>query len=201
MTEQNKPLANAASAAKSRVEAKLGHVWWAIMLRGVLAVILAGCAFIWPEKTLGILMKLLGAYFVLDGVIAAIAAYRGDEKVSTIAQAIIGFAMGLILLFWAGISVKVFLVLVGIWLLLQGFSLLLAAYRTDPADETRGLTIGIGAVMAVIGCVFIFWTHTGVVIVSWLIGFCSLIIGAMLIFLATCVRNLHQKIQHIGNPG
>ena len=77
----------AAAAAKQRVDAKLGDIWWAILVRGILALGLAICAFVWPEKTLGILIKLLGAYFLIDGVIGAVSAYRTGDKTSPLMQA------------------------------------------------------------------------------------------------------------------
>lgn len=200
MSEHGGKLAEAASEAKHRVDAKLGHVWWAILLRGILALALALCAFVWPSKTLGILVKLLGGYFAIDGVIAAVGAYRGNDKTSTVIQAIVSLALGLVLLFWPGVSGKVFLVLVGVWLLLQGLSLLLAAFNLDQSDETRGLTFMIGAVMAIVGLVFVFWTETGVVTVSWLIGIGALIIGGLLVYLATRVQKIRSKIDGIGAP-
>lgn len=202
MSERSEKLAEAASAAKLRVDAKLGHVWWAILLRGLLALALAACAFLWPSKTVGIFVKLLGAYFAVDGVIAAVAAYRGDRKTSTIAQAIVSLSLGLVLLFWTGLSAKLFLVLVGVWLLLQGVSLVLAAFQMDQLDETRGLTFTIGGVMAVIGLVFVVWTDAGVVAISWLIGAGALIVGCLLVYLATRVQRLRKNLHgHVNESG
>jgi uncharacterized membrane protein HdeD (DUF308 family) len=103
------------------------------------------------------------------------------------------------LLLWTGISGKLFLILVGIWLVLQGISLLLAAFRMDSADEQRGLAMVIGGVMAVIGVVFIVWTDTGVLAISWLIGIGAAVIGALLIYLATRVKRLKARIESIGD--
>lgn len=199
MSEKRERIAEAAASAKKRVDAKLGQIWWAILLRGLLALALAVSAFVWPEKTLGIFVKLLGAYFLIDGIIGAISAHRSGDKLSPLMQAIVSLALGLVLLLWTGISGKLFLILVGIWLVLQGISLLLAAFRMDSADEQRGLVMVIGAVMTVIGVVFVFWTETGVVAISWLIGIGAAVIGALLIYLATRVKNLRARIDSIGD--
>ncbi len=199
MTEKQKKAAQAAAAAKERVEHKLGDIWWAILLRGVLAIGLAICAFVWPEKTLGIFVKLLGAYFLFDGVIGLVGAYRSGEKATPIIQAVVSLALGLVLLLWTGVSAKLFLILVGIWLVLQGISLFLAAFRMDATDERRGLTLVIGGVMALVGAVFVFWTDTGVVAISWLIGIGLAVIGGLLVYLATRVRAVQQKLDRLGN--
>ncbi len=198
MPERRDRATEAAVAAKQRVDAKLGDIWWAILLRGLLAFGLAVCAFAWPERTLGIFVKLLGAYFLIDGVIGAIGAYRSGDRASPLMQTIVSLAIGLVLLFWTGISAKLFLVLVGVWLALQGGSLFLAAFRMAPAEEGRGLMMAIGAVMVLIGAVFVFWTDTGVVAISWLIGIGALVIGALLVYLATRVKRLQGRIETIG---
>jgi uncharacterized membrane protein HdeD (DUF308 family) len=199
MSERRERATEAAVAAKQRVDAKLGHVWWAVLLRGMLALGLAACAFLWPERTLGIFVKLLGAYFLIDGVIGAIGAYRSDDRASPLMQTIVSLAIGLVLLLWTGISAKLFLILVGVWLTLQGISLFLAAFRMAPAGGERGLLMAIGAVMVAIGAVFVFWTDTGVVTISWLIGLGALAIGILLVYLAIRVKRLRRRIDQIGD--
>jgi len=199
MSDRHESVAEAAAVAKRRVDAKLGEIWWAILLRGLLAVALAVCAFVWPEKTLGIFVKLLGAYFLIDGVIGAIGAYGSGDKASPLMQAIVSLTLGLVLLLWTGISGKLFLILVGIWLVLQGISLLLASFRMDSVDEQRSLAMVIGGVMAAIGVMFIFWTDTGVVAISWLVGLGAAVIGVLLIYLATRVKRVKARIESIGH--
>jgi len=198
MSERQGHVAEVAAAAKQRVDAKLGHIWWAVLLRGLLAVALGVCAFAWPEKTIAVFVKLLGAYFLIDGAIGAASAYRSGDKASPLLQTIVSLAIGLVLLLWTGVSAKVFLILVGVWLALQGLSLLLAAFRLDSVDEQRGLTMAIGGVIALIGAVFIFWPDTGAVAVSWLIGVGALVIGGLLIYLATRVRRLRSHVETLG---
>lgn len=199
MSDKHEKVAAAAAEAKQRVGAKLGAIWWAILLRGILAIALAVCAFVWPEKTLGIFIKLLGAYFLIDGVIGLISAYRSGEKTSPIIQAVVSLAIGLILLLWTGVSGKLFLILVGIWLVLQGGSLFYAAFRMERTEDQRGLVMMIGGVMGVIGLVFVFWTDTGVVAISWLIGLGAAIIGMLLVYLATRVKRLKARVDGLGS--
>ncbi|MDA9858449.1 DUF308 domain-containing protein [Rubripirellula sp.] len=199
MSDKQQRAAERGAAAKQRVNSKLGEIWWAILLRGLLALALALCAFVWPEKTVGMMVKLLGGYLLIDGVIGAIGAYRSGEKSSHLFQAIASLAIGLILLLWSGVSAKLFLVLVGVWLALQGAGLFWAAFKTNDEDGARGLTLSIGGVMTVIGLTFVFWPKTGVVTISWLIGIGALLIGGLLVFLATRVKRLQTRVGEIGN--
>jgi len=199
MSERHERVAKVADAAKQRVESKLGDIWWAILLRGVLALALAICAFVWPEKTLDLFIKLLGAYFLIDGIIGAVGAYRSGDMSSPLMQTIVSLTIGLVLLLWTGISAKLFLILIGVWLVLQGMSLLLAALKMSSSEEERPLAMAIGGAMALIGVVFVFWTNTGEVAISWLIGIGALLIGCLLIYLATRVKRLKKRIDHIGD--
>lgn len=111
MSDKREKLENAGAAAKHRVDHILGHIWWAILIRGLLAIALALCAFGWPSKTLDLLVKLLGGYCTLDGILAAIAAYRGRDKTSTVVQTLVSLTLGIILLIWTDVSGRLFLIL------------------------------------------------------------------------------------------
>jgi uncharacterized membrane protein HdeD (DUF308 family) len=196
MSEKKERVAKVASEVKKRADSRLGDIWWAIMLRGILALGLSACAIFWPEKTMGIFIKLLGAYFLIDGLAGSIGAYRSGDKGSQLMQSVVSLALGLVLLLWTGVSAKIFLILVGVWLLLQGVGVFLSSRKIDPVEGERSLMGVIGGIMAVIGIVFIFWTDTGVVGISWLIGIGALVVGLLLVYLATRVRRLQSRIKN-----
>jgi len=197
MPERSDRAADVAAGVKLRVESKLGDIWWFILSRGVLALGLAACAFVWPQQTLGILIKLLGAYFLIDGVISAVGSYRSSDTRGQLLQAIVSLAVGLVLLFWTDVSAQVFLIFVGLWLVLQGIGLFMLSRRIDPMEGERGLMAAISGIMAFVGLVFVFWTDTGVVAVSWLIGIGALVIGCLLVCLAARIKQLRTRLNRI----
>jgi uncharacterized membrane protein HdeD (DUF308 family) len=198
MSERSDRAAEVAAGVKLRVDTKLGEIWWIILSRGVLALALAVCAFVWPQQTLGILTRLLGAYFLIDGVIGAVGSYRNGDRGAALMQAVVSLAIGLVLLLWTGVSAKLFLVFVGVWLVLQGIGLFLSSRKIDPVEGERGLMGVIGGIMALIGIVFVFWTDTGVVAISWLIGAGALVIGCLLVYLAARIKQLRTRLDSIG---
>ena len=52
--------------------------WWVFAIRGIAALVFGILAFIWPERTLTVLVFLFGAYVLVDGVSLLIALARGD---------------------------------------------------------------------------------------------------------------------------
>ena len=50
--------------------------WWALALRGIIAIIFGALAFFMPVVTLYSLTILFGAYALIDGVVSLVAAVR-----------------------------------------------------------------------------------------------------------------------------
>ena len=196
MPEEREKLRQSVTGAKHRVSDKLGDIGWWFMIRGVLALCLAVIALFWPQKTISILVNLLGAYFLFDGLVGAICALRAGGKGGFPAFAIVSLAIGAILLFWTGISVRVFLTLVGAWALFQGAGMFLSNRSNDSDAESRQLFGIVGAVLAVTGLILIVWPGTGVVAISWLIAVVALLLGCLLIFVATRLRRLSKRIDN-----
>jgi len=181
------------------VSNRLRDIWWAILLRGILALALAACALFWPERTMSILVKLLGIYFLIDGVWGAISAWRSGDSTAMPMQAVVSLILGLILLFWTGVSTRVFMVIAGIWALLQGLGVVMSSRRLEADDADRTLMAVVGVVIALVGVVFILWPESGVVTISWLIGLGAGLVGLMLVYLASRLKRVRKRVDSVGN--
>ena len=197
MPDEREKLQQVVTAAKQRVSNKLDDIWWWFMIRGIMALCLAVVALFWPDKTIGILVNLLGAYLLFDGVVGAIGAVRSDGKSGFPVFAMVSIVVGAILIFWTGISVRLFLTLMGVWALLQGSGMFLSNRSSDSDAESRRLFGTVGAVLAVIGLILIVWPSTGVVAISWLIAVVALVIGCVLIFVATRLRRITDRLSTV----
>jgi uncharacterized membrane protein HdeD (DUF308 family) len=187
-----------ASNIQHGVSNRLRSIWWAVLLRGVLALVLAACALFWPEKTISILVKLLGIYFLIDGLWGAVSAWRSRDTTAMPLQAAVSLILGVALLFWTGISTHVFMIIVGIWALLQGVGVVMSSRQLESDDTDRTLMAVVGVVIALVGVAFILWPETGIVTVSWLIGLGALVVGLLLVYLATRLKHVRQRVESIG---
>ena len=179
---------------REAVAHRVAAIWWAILLRGVLAVALGACALIWPQKTIDILVKVLGVYFLFDGVTGAVSAYRSQARGMQYIPPVMSLALGLVLLLWTDVSAKIFLILTGVWLVVQGIGVFLTGRQIKTETGEGTLAMAVSAIMVLVGCVFIFWTDTGMVAVSWLLGIGAGLIGVALIYLATRLKRLRQRL-------
>ena len=58
----------------------LTAAWWAVLARGLLAIAFGVLIFVWPTISLLTLILVYGAYAVVDGIFALIAAFRSHGQ-------------------------------------------------------------------------------------------------------------------------
>ncbi|TWU28030.1 HdeD family acid-resistance protein [Novipirellula artificiosorum] len=194
MSDDRPKIQKVVAGAKVRVSGKLSGLWWWFLVRGVLMLALAVFALFWPQQTVAILVKLLGAYLVFDGVVGPIGAWRSESARTAPVLAVVGLAMGLVLLFWTGLSMRLFLLLVGLWALLQGVGIFLSSRGREVDKEARKFVGILGAVLAVAGLILLIWPSTGIVTVSWLIAAIALVVGGVMLFVALKLRKIAQRL-------
>jgi uncharacterized membrane protein HdeD (DUF308 family) len=193
MNEREERLRAVGMEVRSAVSGKLGDVWWAIMLRGVLAGMLGIFALFWPTASFTILTRVVGLYCLVDGLSGLMGAPQADRRAS-LPRVVVGLVVGGVLLFWPGTSVRTLLMVFGAWALFTGVSQIVAARRANADDTARGLMTGIGATVALIGLALLIWPGTGVVAISWFVALAALLFAALLIFLALRLKRLQQRI-------
>jgi uncharacterized membrane protein HdeD (DUF308 family) len=198
MASNNEQLRAAAAGLQNRISGKLSGIWWAFLLRGLLALGLGLSALIWPGLTLALLIRLIGIYAVLDGVAGIVSSIRNRELQAYLVLALASLAVGAILIFWPGLTVKGLLIILGFWAVLQGANLFLAGRGAEYDDPNRTLLTMTGTVLAVIGLVLIVWPGVGVVTISWLVAALAFLIGALLVFVALRLRRVKRRVDSLG---
>ena len=106
MSLDKEKLRVAASGAQTRVTAKLGDVWWSLLICGLLAVGLGIAAIFWHKATLEVLFRLGGLYVLFDGIVSLLGAFRARERAAYLIPGLISVVIGGILLFWPDIAGK-----------------------------------------------------------------------------------------------
>src|SRR5437879_13879211 len=57
----------------------LASSWWALTIRGIVAILFGVLTFFWPAITLTVLALVFGAYAPIDGSFKIVAAFRGGR--------------------------------------------------------------------------------------------------------------------------
>src|SRR5271163_3993731 len=93
--------------------------WWALALRGVLAVIFGILAFVLPGVTLYALTILFGAYSLMDGIVSLIAAVRagrhGEHWWALLFEGISGLAAAAVTALWPAVTLVVLIYIIAAW--------------------------------------------------------------------------------------
>ena len=172
----------------------LSRNWWALVLRGVLAVLFGLAAIIWPGITVTILILLFGAYAFVDGVLALASAVRTADRHGNwwplVVEGIVGVGVGLVAFFYPEATAVALVFLVAFWAIVTGALEIVAAVRLRE-EISNELLLGIGGVVSVLlGLALIVFPGAGILAFAWFIGIYALIFGVLLIVLGLRLRQL-----------
>ena len=170
----------------------LTHNWWLLALRGLAAIAFGLLAFIWPGITLLTLIFLFGAFALLNGVLAFIAASRAPKGFprfgSLIVEGIISVAAGAIAFIVPGITALALLVLIASWAIVSGIFEIVAAIRLRKVIRHEWLLALAGFASIAFGVIMILNPAAGALALLWWIGAFMFAFGILLIALAFRMR-------------
>lgn len=165
-------------------------------MRGIAAVIFGIVALAMPGIALLVLVFLFGAYALVDGVFALIAAVREAEAHNRWAHllfvGIFGILVGAITFFYWQITAFALLYLIAAWAVVTGILELVGAFelrRHLPGDLWWVLA---GLASIAFGIVLILRPLSGALAVVWIIGIYAIVFGGFLIALAFKLRGLKR---------
>jgi uncharacterized membrane protein HdeD (DUF308 family) len=176
---------------------QLTRHWWALALRGVLAILFALIAFSRPGVTLVALVWVWGTYAFLDGVFALVAAIRAAESHQRwgmlLLEGISGIAAGIVAFAWTGLTALVLVYLIAAWAIVTGIFEIAAAVRLRQMIEGEWLLGLSGALSILLGLLFVARPAAAAVAWVWLIGVYALLFGILLLALAFRLRALGER--------
>lgn len=171
--------------------ALLTRNWWALALRGVVAILFGVAALFVPETALVALVLLFAAYLLVDGVFAIIAGFRAAERherwFALLAEGVVGIAAALFIAVFPELSLILFIYVAALWAIVSGVALLVAAVRLY-RRAGEWMMVAAGILSLVWGVLVLIWPAAGVVVWAWWIGAYALVFGAMMVALAFRLR-------------
>jgi uncharacterized membrane protein HdeD (DUF308 family) len=166
--------------------------WWSLALRGLVAVLFGLAALFWPALVLEVLILLFGAYALVDGVFALIAAFgssgRGMRRPLLLIEGAIGILFGIVALFWPGLTALALIYIVAFWSILSGIARIAMAIMLRREIENEWSIALSGVLSVILGIVLILIPGAGLLAYTWLIGLLALALGIALIYYSFRVR-------------
>lgn len=171
----------------------LARNWWAVLIRGVIAVIFGILAYLWPGATWVAVAILFGAYALVDGIFAIVAAVRAAETQQRwwpfVIEGIVGIVIAAITFYDVRITIFALYFTIAAWAFLTGIFEIVAAIelRKHVANEFWLILGGIASIAFAV--LMIWFPLAGFLAITWLIAAYAIVFGIMLIALAFRLRS------------
>jgi uncharacterized membrane protein HdeD (DUF308 family) len=172
----------------------MSGTWWAMVLRGIVAVLFGLAALFWPGLTLFVLLACFGVYALVDGLLAIVAGIRasGGRRWLLLAEGTLGLLAGLVLLFWPGTTALVLVYVISAWAIFTGLLKVLMAVAFRREMENGWLMVLGGLLSVLFGIILGAMPGAGLVTLVWLVGIYALILGVALVVLGFLDRGHPQ---------
>ena len=158
--------------------------WGLVLAVGIVAVVfgILVLANIWGSVHLVAIFA--GLFLLFAGILQFF--LGGGGKTGRIIAGVVAIILGVALIAWPEASVKTVAIIIGLAFLISGISLAVAAIAAR--GDGYGAVVGFGAIVAIIGLVFIIWPGPTVAILMILVGLAALLFGIGAIVQALALR-------------
>jgi uncharacterized membrane protein HdeD (DUF308 family) len=184
-------LATAGSTGPASALHVLARNWWAVALRGAIAVIFGIVAIALPAVAVFSLVWVFAAYMLIDGVFAIVGGVRAAQHHGRwwpfALEGAVDIAAGLIAVIWPAIPAIVLIYLLAIWAIVTGI-LMVSAGFSPRRPHSAWLLVLSGLISVLLGIAFIGWPGVGVVAIGLWIGIYALVFGVVLLAFAFRLR-------------
>jgi uncharacterized membrane protein HdeD (DUF308 family) len=179
--------------AQSRpaLPAATGH-WWALALRGVLAILFGLAALLRPGIALEALILLFGAYALVDGVFSIVGVFGGARggmpRWLLLLEGIAGIVAGIVAFVLPVLTAFALYFLIIAWALVTGVAEISTAIRLRWEIEGEWALIFSGALSILFAVVLLVSGAIGIFTLVWVIGVYAVVFGVLLLIAAFRVR-------------
>ncbi|HYM52677.1 MAG TPA: HdeD family acid-resistance protein [Candidatus Dormibacteraeota bacterium] len=180
----------------------LARVWWAFVLRGILAIAFGVIVLLVPTIGLVAVVAMFAAWAIIGGATELIGAWRmrGQRHWWVgILEGLAGLAVGVLVIFWPlQITALALLYVVAAWAIVTGILQVWLAIRMR--EQISGeLLLGVAGVVSVIfGLVLVINPGAGLLSVLWLVGIFAIAIGATFFLVGLRLRRIFERAKQQG---
>jgi uncharacterized membrane protein HdeD (DUF308 family) len=168
--------------------------WWAVALRGVLAIVIGMFALLMPAATIAGLVIFFAAYMLFDGVLAIVAAVRAIRRHGhwsmLLIEGILDLAAATVAISWPLMTAIILVYLLAGWAIATGLFMLIATFR-HPSHQGQW-AMRIAAIVSLLwGLLLLFAPLLGALVLTWWIAAYALFFGGALLAMAWRLRKVH----------
>lgn len=184
------------ASPRERVVECVSRLWWLMLLRGILLIIVGVYAFAQPGITLIAFTKVLGAFEIVDGVFALIAGLFGwsESRVWEIVRGLLGIVIGIFVLAHplvvGAIAATIVVLFIAFQSIAGGVLEIIVAIRERKVLTGEGWLILSGVLSIIFGVILLSAPFASSLILIQMLGAFAVFFGVVLIVNAFRMRNL-----------
>jgi len=171
----------------------LARNWWALLIRGIVAILFGVFALIWPVAAGAALVILFGAYAFVDGIFAIVSAVRAAEAHERwgafLFEGIVGLIVAAIVFFEPRAAAIGLYITIAIWAVLTGIFEIIAAVQLRKVLPNDWLLMLGGIASILFGILMVIYPLAGALTVIWLIGAYAVVFGVIMVGFAFRLRS------------
>lgn len=177
----------------------VASTWWMWLIRGLAAIIFGVLAFTWPGLTWITIAILFGAYALVDGIFAIVAAVRAAQHQQRwwpfLLEGIVGIVIAAITWYDIRITIAALYLTIAAWAFITGILEIVAAVqlRKHISNEIWLIIGGIASIA--FGVLLLLFPLIGALTVIYIIAAYAIVFGIIMIGFAFRLRS------HLPGPG
>jgi uncharacterized membrane protein HdeD (DUF308 family) len=163
-----------------------------LIVRGIVGVVVAIIAFLWPGITIAAMVVLFGAYAIVDGGTNLVLGFKragARGRWAHVLQGVVGIAAGVLTFTWPAISALVLIWFIGAWAVVTGVFEIAAAISLRRVITGEWLLVLSGIVSILFGVLVFAFPLAGAVGISWVFGVYTMAAGIILFSLGVKLRS------------
>jgi uncharacterized membrane protein HdeD (DUF308 family) len=177
----------------------LNRMWEALAIRGLIALIFGILCFVWPGMTIRVLIFIFGFFALADGILALLGFFRavkeGSGWGSLLFEAIVGIVVGLIVVFYPGLSAIALVYWIAAWAIVTGIFEIIVAIRIRKEVKGEWVMVVSGIVSILFGLILFSRPGVGALAVVWIIGIYAIVFGVLMLGLAVRARKVTKELE------
>lgn len=174
------------------VTSVIANRWWAVLIRGIAAILFGIFTFAAPGTTLLAITVLFGIYAIVDGAFDMAFAWRraheGRRWGWLVFEGGVGIIAGIVALSWPDITAVALLMLIAVWAIVTGVAEIAAAIRLRRHIRGEWMLATGGVLSLLLGVVLLFFPRVGAMVLLTMIGAYAIIFGLLLVALGIRLR-------------
>lgn len=171
----------------------LADGWPFLLMRGIIALVLAVIAVAVPAITITALTLAVAAYLFADGMVALVVGFRARHNGRRVwpiaAEGALNWSAAAAIVVWPGFSLLAFIAFAALWAMVSG---LLFAAAAGQMPDRRGnvIMLATGLISVLFGILLVVRPVDGLIALIWLLASYALVFGAAMIATALRLRTL-----------